>query len=143
MGGPTGRDWGTAARTVCCPGAWRVSKDSARAIPAESGPRDHRQLLSGCGVSGDPGASKRRTLTISGSYLKDEGIGSLKMRCRKKRKKAPLNSPHFLTEGRKIRSGRSRAFSEDSRPKASGSWTWGSLEITAPGVPRRAGTLAS
>lgn len=25
----------TAGRTVCCPGAWWVSKDSAGAIPAE------------------------------------------------------------------------------------------------------------
>lgn len=32
---PTGRDWETVGRTVCCSGVRRVSKDSEGAIPAE------------------------------------------------------------------------------------------------------------
>lgn len=76
MGDPTGRDWETAGRKVCCQGAWWVSKDSARAVPAEPVLRDHRQLLGGCGVMGHKGILAPQgdgLLTISGSYLKDEG----------------------------------------------------------------------
>lgn len=53
-----------------------VSKDSARAIPAEPVLRDHRQLLGGCGVMEHKGTLAPRgegLLTIYGSYLKDEG----------------------------------------------------------------------
>lgn len=71
-----GRDWETAGRTICCPGAWWVSKDSARAIPADPVLRDRKQLFGGCGVLEHKGTLASRgegLLTISGSHLKDEG----------------------------------------------------------------------
>ena len=119
VGDPTGPDWGRAGRMVCCPSLWWVSKDSAGAIHRTNPRRPWVFLgrLWGWSAS-EPGILSAKD--VGNIWVLFERYGSLKVRRWKERWIASLNSPHFLTQGRKKSGGGGSGWGslwESSRPK--------------------------